>query len=253
MRKIYEKYFYVPEKGKGKVNEKVFFARLAFSVLFIVFCMCAMGYNAYAYFSAGIGSAKNTLQATTYTLEITPSVAGGTGDVTIDTTAEHRYTLQPGRYDFKLVKPETATASTGYCRVDIGEEENKTSFYTQQVGKVADSETPINERIITISVDKVTVVHFVPCWGTYAGVETHPETYLADGKAIQVKINEMAVVDATVFQSTEPAPVSEDSGETAVKTQQEETTSKQEETAKQQEETTKQEETATQQEGTIPQ
>lgn len=212
MRKIYKKYFYVPEKGEGKVREQVFFARLAFSVIFMLFCMCAMGYNAYAYFAANIGSEKNTLQATTYTLEITPSLAvEGTGSVAIDTTAEHKYTLQPGRYYFKLVKPATATASTGYCRINTGEEENSPHFYTQQVGVVAGFEQPILERTVMISVDQETVIRFIPCWGTYAGSTTHPETYLAEGKAIQMLSGSIALVDASSLQTGEnPVVVAEE-------------------------------------------
>jgi hypothetical protein len=224
MRKIYEKYLYIPEQGKGKVKEHVFFARLALSVVIIVFCMCAIGYNAYAYFSTSIGTTQNSIQAAGYTLEITPSVAvEGTGSVAITNTAEHKYTLQPGRYYFKLVKPVTATASTGYCRIDVGDGEGQTSFYTEQIGIVAGQDAPIAERTITISVDKETVVQFTPCWGTYAGATTNLETYLSEGKAIQMLAGKTGLVEATIFQTVASEPVQQKQEELKTKEKEEET------------------------------
>lgn len=44
MRKIYQKYFALPEEGKGIMGEQVFFARLAVSIVCIVLCMSAMGF-----------------------------------------------------------------------------------------------------------------------------------------------------------------------------------------------------------------
>lgn len=223
MRKIYEEYLYVPEEGQGVVREKVFFSRLAISIVCMAICMIAMGYNAYAYFTANIESTANVIQAATYSTKI--SVASATpneGTVKADAQIKGRYTLTPGRYNFTVTKE--GTSSTGYCRIDVDEvNENgavsfKSSFYTQQLGKVVGSEELVNERTILISVDKDIVIQFVDCWGTYAGAESNETTYLKDNEGIQVKDNRIAkevisnltkATASTGTQTDQPQPTAE--------------------------------------------
>ena len=165
MRKIYEKYLYVPEQDEGKLKEKVFFARLTLSIICMAFCMFAMGYNAYAYFTANIESTSNVLQAATYSFDVAgETVPIGVGSFST-TDARYKFILQEGTYDFVLTKTTNTTATTGYARIDIG----GNSFYTQQIGGVYKGDTEINSRIIRITVDAETVVQFVECWGTYIG------------------------------------------------------------------------------------
>ena len=123
--------------------------------------------------------------------------------------------LPEGTYDFKVEKGKNSTATTGYSRVEISEpgQGYVSRFYTQQIGKVANSNRPVLERTITISVDKETVVCFVPCWGTYAGVTSRPSTYLTEGKAIQVLAGSASMVDKTALQTVEIATVEEPSEE----------------------------------------
>ena len=176
MRKIYHKYFYVPEQGKGVVGEKVFLSRLVLSITCMLICMLAMGYNAYAFFTTNIESSANVLQAAVFDVEITsqPEVSNPVAE---------GYSLSAGTYEVKIKVKSSSNASTGYCKIDV----NGTVFYTQQFGKVAGSQTPVTERTVVITVDRDTVVYVTPCWGTYAGAETNTTTFLADEYIISVK------------------------------------------------------------------
>ncbi len=187
MRKLYDKYFEIPEQGEGVISETKFFARLILSVICIVLCLCAMGYNAYAYFNSTIESTSNMLQASTYSLEIdVKCVQEGQGSFVEDKVVTGRYVLQPGAYTFTLKKSETSTASTGYCRIDIGvkeangETQYEKRYYTQQIGAVEGKDKPVTERKVVISVDQETVIQLETCWGTFAG----SEDILADDKVI---------------------------------------------------------------------
>lgn len=172
MRKIYDEYFHVPEEGEGVVREKVFFSRLTLSIVCMLICMLAMGYNAYAFFTTNIESTANVIQASTYTLDVNgvaiPAVNGS-----FNRAADERYqfTLQPGIYDFTLTKSEQATAQTGYAKIEIGER----AFYTQQIGGVLDGNNQeIKSRTIRIKVDAETTIKIVECWGTYSGNTATP-------------------------------------------------------------------------------
>ncbi len=188
MRKIYDEYFYVPEEGKGVVREKVFFARLMLSVVCMAICMIAMGYNAYAYFTANIESNANVIQASTYSLDVSGDLTNsGQGSFSKETETKHTYKLAAGTYDFVLTKSTDTTAKTGYARVDIFQGESVQQFYTQQIGGVLDAENKeITSRTVRIKVDAETTIQFIECWGTYAGVESNMTTYLRDNEGIQV-------------------------------------------------------------------
>lgn len=214
MRKIYDEYIRLPKEGEGVVCEKVFFTRLAISVVCIAMCMMAMGFNAYAYFTASISSSSNVIQTSTYeTIKNVTSTISDTETVKADSKVKGKYTLKPGQYNFTLTKQ--GTASTGYCRIDVdevidnGTASFKSSFYTQQLGKVAASEEPVIERTILISVDKETVIQIVDCWGTYAGAQSNAGTYLNTDEVIRVKGGAIAKVNISEITiaptNTEPS------------------------------------------------
>ena len=63
-----KEYFNIPKSGK--IQEKVLFSRIALSVALIAVCISMTVITAYAYFSASVTSATNTIQAANYSLEI---------------------------------------------------------------------------------------------------------------------------------------------------------------------------------------
>ena len=165
MRKIYQKYFELPEEGKGIMGEQVFFARLMVAIACIVLCMSAMGFSAYAFFTASVSSNMNQIQAANYALSvqsigIVPENANGS--VMADSLNPNKYTLQKGMYDFTLAK--SGNASTGYCKIFVNGNE---VAVTKQ----------ITEETVTVRIETAQeiVVEFVACWGTYSSEERFDE------------------------------------------------------------------------------
>jgi len=196
LRKIYDEYLYVPEQGEGVVREKVFFSRLVLSIACMVVCMIAMGYNAYAFFTANVESTSNVLQAATYEF-VKPSetedkiivVVGDKGSVRAEDT-DWKYTLNAGTYDFTFIKSPTSTATTGYARINILQGASGQQFYTEQIGGVYDAEKKeITSRTIRIKVETETTIQIDECWGTYSGNVTTPiaeEVIVENQKMIEV-------------------------------------------------------------------
>lgn len=202
MRKIYQKYFEIPEENKGIMGEHVFFARLAVSIVCIVLCMSAMGFSAYAYFTASVSSNMNQIQAANYSLSVQSPIqlVNDRGSVAADLTNSNKYTMtQPGMYDFTLIK--SGNASTGYCKIFINGNE---VAVTKQI-----AEDTLTLRIKTA---QETVVEFVACWGTYGSEERFDENHKmiivdSGGNISVVAKTDAATVSAPVVTS-EPAATS---------------------------------------------
>ena len=188
MRKIYQKYFALPEEGKDIMGEQVFFARLAVSITCIVLCMTAMGFTAYAYFTASISSNMNQIQAASFDLEV-QEIEPQTEASSASYEAEKTYRLKAGSI-YKFVLAKHGNASTGYCKIvltpndETSKETSEAVFYTQQFGQVGGQNETINEREIYITVGVETTVKFVPCWGTYSGAGVGEVKYAMDVKEV---------------------------------------------------------------------
>lgn len=164
MRKIYQKYFEIPEEGKGTMGEHVFFARLMVAIACIVLCMSAMGFTAYAFFTASVSSSMNQIQAASFDLEVA-QIEPQTETLSASHESEKTYKLQPG--DYKFVLERRGDASTGYCQIMIVKDEMTESVYTRQFGESKIDESPVDRRTIQIEVEEETIVKFIPCWGTF--------------------------------------------------------------------------------------
>lgn len=207
MRKIYQKYFALPEEGKGTMGERVFFARLAVSITCIVLCMGAMGFTAYAFFTASVSSSMNQIQAASFDLEV-QEIEPQTETSSASYESEGTYKLQAGSiYKFKLVK--NGNASTGYCKIVLtpndvtSKETSEAVFYTQQFGQVDGQNETINEREISITVGVETTVKFVPCWGTYRGEGVGEVKYAMDVKEVTTTAQPEAQSEPKEKTSTE--------------------------------------------------
>lgn len=219
MRKIYQKYFEVPEEGKGIVGERVFFARLTVAIACIVLCMSAMGFSAYAFFTANVSSNMNQIQAAYFDLEI-QKIELQTETSSASYESEKTYKLQPGIYDFTLKKNGNAT--TGYCEILIYDDAgNSQSVYTQQFGKIKDQEDSIEERTIQIRVVTETRVSFVSCWGTYSGnpIRELEEMIIVDGQEVGVGGKSEMLTANEVAVSEESVPIQDSTTSTETTTQ----------------------------------
>lgn len=130
MRKLYEKFFYIPKHGK--VRDNVMIVRSAFTLAIMVVCLIAMSVTAYAYFSANVTSGANIIKAANFDVNISVTDSNTKANVDIPTTVVGRETVldfkTPGTYTVTLAK--AGSADTGFCIVSIG----STKYHTQQLG-----------------------------------------------------------------------------------------------------------------------
>lgn len=218
MRKIYQKYFKLPEANQGNMSEHVFFARLTVAIVCIVLCMSAMGFSAYAFFTASVSSNMNQIQAASFDLEVTP-IETLTTTSSASYESEKTYKLQPGDYVFVLKKSGNAT--TGYCQIVLtpndvtSKETNESVFYTRQLGKVEGQNEPINERQISITVGVETTVKFVPCWGTYSSEGVSEVKYAMGVKKTTTSTGNTSPTETTNTPESTVTPTEEKQEEVA--------------------------------------
>ena len=135
MRKLYNKFFYIPKHGK--VRDNVMLVRSAFTLAIMVVCLIAMSVTAYAYFSANVTSGANMIKAANFDVNISVTDSNTTdsntkANVDIPTTVVGRETVldfkTPGTYTVTLAK--AGSADTGFCIITA----NGIEYITQQIG-----------------------------------------------------------------------------------------------------------------------
>lgn len=177
MKNFLSNYIIIPKYGT--VREKVFMTRIALGLTAIIFCMAALTYSAYAYFSHGVSSNKTTIAAANYSLEYTVMVGDvrpQDGAATAETVTEiapsdldGTYKLEPGVYTVKMTKPETSQASTGFCRIEVCDKNgNIDTRYTQQIGRVSLEETQTTRYILIEVKNADAFLKLTASWGTCA-------------------------------------------------------------------------------------
>lgn len=171
MRKLYDEYFYIPEGGK--IREKVMLARVATMVVIVVLCLVAMGFTAYAYFSADLTSGSNRIVAASFDIDVT--VDGNA--VTERSGKAYVASLPAGEHTVMLKHAENSTATTGF--VVITATDCDTTYHTAQIGK--------NETLtFTITANADTIVSFLVHWGTSSDYGHDNEGVIHDEDIINV-------------------------------------------------------------------
>lgn len=152
MKKFLSQMFYVPKYGK--MEESAFMMRIAGSVAIILLCLAAMSFAGYAYFSSSVTSGINVIQAACFTLNVN------------DAPLVDRYLLTGGENEFKLAWSERTTASVGYGKILVynNEGEEIHALYTQPFTSESDTCT------ITFSVPDGAqfTVRVIAEWGSCA-------------------------------------------------------------------------------------
>lgn len=152
MKKWYREYLYIAKEGK--ISEKTLLGRITFMIVGMLFCVFSMGFTAYAYFSCSIASGVSTLQSATYDVNVYVKDIGEDTEILIDNNS---YDLKVGSYVITI--KASGTASTGYSKVKIGENE----YFTRQM-------SPLEEISFKIKCNETTRIGVVANWGTYSGV-----------------------------------------------------------------------------------
>ena len=186
MKKLYQKFFYIPKRGK--IHDRVMQTYAVATVVFILACLSVMTITAYAFFSVGVASMFNTVRAAAYDVNISVTPASGSMDaVPVDTSVGNTkiVTLTKGmHYTVTITKAATATASTGFCSVKAmkpGSNESwPTTYFTRQIGMDQGvNQEPLSFELV---VGDYYQVQFTPSWGTPSCYgQTSNDCYLSPG------------------------------------------------------------------------
>ncbi len=126
-----------------KLTEKEFRNRMIVSLLTILACITVMISSAFAFFYTGISTHNTTIRGAHYAITVNQS-ENQTFTCPLTYGDTHRFFLQP-----------TGTATTGYCKVQVGER----IYYTDPIPKGT-------SFTLTIRAAEGTIIRFTPQWGT---------------------------------------------------------------------------------------
>ena len=163
---------YFSKEDSGKLTEKVFARRIAVGIASIIFCMCAMGISAYAFFTSNITSAENTITAATYDVNVEIKNA----DVVLTQESDVSdviYKLESNATAYEVKLKATGDASVGYCKIEVWSGdviENNALIATYYTRPLAPSE---NEMTFNIQCNQNAVIKFTPNWGSFSGYSNH--------------------------------------------------------------------------------
>ena len=190
MKKLYEEFFAIPKEGN--IREKVILSHLILAVIVIVICLSGMGLSAYAYFSHGLTSGQNTVQAASFELNITIQNADpDLAPVKIEQTDSktHIATLLPGN-TYQVTLEKKGTAATGFCAISVVGGEAQ-AYHTQQLGKDVKSDAVSKDAItFTLTVTNTAKIAFHARWGTsvyyadYVNSGENDAQYILDGETV---------------------------------------------------------------------
>lgn len=180
MRAFLHELFHVSEQEK--IREKTLLARITVSFVIMVFCLTANVVSAYAYFTCTITSGNNTIRSASFFIDVQPpenavSVLPDTDSYLLDNQSN-----ETAEYTFVIKKATQATASVGYCRVEVvtdvntAEDEDPSNdvqkFFTRPIGTYLDPdteekmETLSREIVIKVLAGQTAQVSFHAEWGS---------------------------------------------------------------------------------------
>ena len=156
---------YMPKHAKARSRTLLW--RIACSILSIAISVTAVSFGAYAYFSDTVVSVSNRIQAARYSLTVTADVLpAADGTYTLD----NRESNTARSFSFTIEKAREATASAGYCRIQVTVDGAATYYYTRPIGdfKQGNESVSVPSRSVTIRVPPYTVaeVQFTAQWGS---------------------------------------------------------------------------------------
>ncbi len=207
MRKLYDEFFYIPKHGK--IREKVMLARVVTTAMIMIFCLVAMGFTAYAYFSYNVTSGSHIIKAASFetnvsiTIEPIDNISEEDPVITTNQKA-HSATLNGGTtYKVTITPSEKSTAKTGF--VILTASNCNSRYHTQQLGKDGDATT--GEVSFYIQANATTEVTLLAHWGTstyYGYAKENNELYITQGETVVLAINGAEDQKTPTTETTQP-------------------------------------------------
>lgn len=188
MRAFYDEYFYIPKHGK--IREKVMMLRVALTVIFMVACLAAMSFMAYAYFSSDVSTGVNDIKAASFDLSVSVTKEGASDAETVNSADDKTYTyvLVKGKYVIELKPADSSTTKNGFCVITvIDSNENSIVYHTQQLGADQAAVGGKRESIqFTLELGEAAKVKFQAHWGTssYYSYKNDSQFYINDAVSV---------------------------------------------------------------------
>lgn len=166
-KRLFSSLFYVPKYEK--VSEKAFLWIMLSSIFGILICGICLAGLTWAWFTSSISSTANTITAADFSV----GVEFKQNESVIEPAIENEsYKLNSGTY--KVTITASGTASTGYCKVELG---GKT-YYTVPLFTDAQSDTHSVE--FTVHASEASTLTITHQWGTCAVAATDETPHIGN-------------------------------------------------------------------------
>ena len=153
-----------------KITEKAFSKNIIVSIAGILLSIVMLCSTTYAWFTVGISSGDNKVEAGHFSLDVTvaPVVNDVAGNA-IDPDASGVYTLSVGTYVITL-EPTAKTNVKGYCLINVNGAEYRTEVIVNE--RTANGEYRENSPFVfNITVEETTALTLESRWGIPANAD----------------------------------------------------------------------------------
>ncbi len=183
MKGFLKQFFYLPKHGR--ISDKAMLGRVIFSSVFIVGCLIAMAFSAYAYFSHSVSVGAAAIQTAAFEGSVAAVNEADEEMVFANTDmAVYEAELPAGEYEITL--GHKGSAKTGFFKIET----QKNTYYTSQVFNAeSGKEESITFKIkvnadakVVISANFGTSVYYTD----YKENATNPDVFITDGEMIEL-------------------------------------------------------------------
>lgn len=203
MREIFSDEF--DNTQQKRVHEKVLYQRIAFTVVCILAYLSAMGFTAYAFFTADVTSSSNTIKAATYAMDCTITPQDESESFEEYSISCNGQEVFPKEYEICIDIGENNTATTGFCVVKVLKDDatEPIVYHTAQIWN-EESEKEGKSRSLTfmLTLNEGATVTFTPHWGT----SSHYAEYKESGEDGELYIEAGDKVTVGDLETPQPKP-----------------------------------------------
>lgn len=187
MKAFYDRFYKISDNEN--ISDRVMIFRIILSVAVILLCLFGMTFIACAYYEYDLSIRIDHIQSAVFKVDVTAEEVQSNSDVTID---KHNvsYTLNAEKdkeYSVTISRANGNTATTGFCIVGYGQNNDRKVYHTLQIGRDGDSTR--DSVTFKIKFSQTTDVDILPWWGTssmYDGYASNDASsyYITDGKVL---------------------------------------------------------------------
>ena len=187
MKAFYDRFYKISDNEN--ISDRVMIFRIILSVAVILLCLFGMTFIACAYYEYDLSIRIDHIQSAVFKVGVTAKETGT--DRTVDIRKQgisYVLSAEGGKeYSVTISKAEDSTATTGFCIVGYGQNNDRKVYHTLQIGRDGDSTR--DSVTFKIKFSQTTDVDILPWWGTssmYDGYASNDASsyYITDGKVL---------------------------------------------------------------------